>query len=234
MIYLIFILIKIKMAAKIELNGVELDAECFTANEVIIIDKIGQENYSMVNQVSYKGSNKYTLKVVELPIDFGNDFDEEVRIMSLMSEHKIGIPFIKAWKYTGQTIICGESKPIELGFILTEKWFTFEADNKKVPVGVLAMLLDKINLLHELRYVHGNPRITNVVYKNDKQGQLIDVRLIDFGLSFNLDDHNLNIDDLQDRLRCVNSYRKKTNLLTAQTKAEHLDALFLYDLVAWL
>jgi len=91
----------------------------------------------------------YSLKIMPLPIEYGNDFEMEVNITKIMTNLGVAVPLINVWKCRGRYRMTNEN--IEIGMILMEKWD--KITENYLPGNILYKLLDKIKIMHDAGYV---------------------------------------------------------------------------------
>lgn len=173
--------------------GTNLSTPDDCVREYNIKSMIEKGNFGTVYDDCDKGGNcKYALKVIELPTDFGNDFDTEVEITKKASELGIGPGYINSWKRDGTS---KSHDYIIMGFILTEKYDgTLKSIGyESIPLDIYKYVNSIISVWHAHGYIHGDLHGDNIVYKMTLQGAM--VKLINFGLSFNVSNQSKNIKD---------------------------------------
>lgn len=210
----------------------DIDATCLSPINVELVELLGNGNFSEVYRVKYNNNLNYALKIIPLPIDFGNDFEDEAKISQEMSDLGVGVPFIKAWTCPGKSNLTGEN--IILEFILMELWNKVPQQHSayQLPANIYSLLLNKISMMHDAGYIHGDPGMRNLVVKTDTMGKIIDIRLIDFGLSFKFTDQEvLKKIDFTERLAHLNS--TANTQIIADNLQDIITALSLFDIVGW-
>jgi tRNA A-37 threonylcarbamoyl transferase component Bud32 len=179
-----------------------------------------------VFSVSVRGNRGYALKIIFLPTVRGNTFDREVEIIQKMSRLGVTVPYISSWKAQGFDNKLNVT--VDIGFILMEKWEALPV--REIPASVMLKVLDLIRQMHDAFYVHGDPRIENIVVRRNKNGEVIDTRLIDFGDSF--DYRNQVPTDIRNRVEVLN--RDRGTVITARDSDELVSAVYSFDYVGWL
>lgn len=127
------------------------------------------------------------VKVISLPVEFGNDFETEVRLTQIASDLKVGPQFVDAWQCGGYDKRVGKT---DLGFIVTRKYDTslaaFLAKTKgRLPMESVAQIDALIRQWHDNGFVHADLLPKNIVV-NVRGKTITDAKLIDFGLSFSV------------------------------------------------
>jgi len=135
------------------------------------------KKYAVKFQNLYVDKNKFTN-----PTDYNkqkefliNEFQNEVNIWKKLNEYNIG-PKIYDVR------ICTD---IEIGLIASELWSSSLKSNELCNLDPLLIkkLRNQINKMHEYYYIHYDIKPDNILVKKDKNGNIIDLTLSDFGLT---------------------------------------------------
>jgi serine/threonine protein kinase len=155
--------------------------------ERLYINKICLKGYKLEKYIAEGGyglvyqacdtENKCNYAIKIQPLYFNNetridDWLREVKLTGILNiEHDIGPKFIGAW-------LCEED---QVGIIISELW-DGQLDNFVCPPKYLIEKLQKqIDIINNLGYVHGDIRPRNILVKKNKENEIIDVTLTDFG-----------------------------------------------------
>lgn len=172
------------MEADVLKNGIVIPTESLEKLNVKLRKYIGSGNFSVV----YETTANEVIKIVNVDdIDFGNSFDDEVEIYKEMSNRGIAPKYIDSSKCIGYN---EDGDKLKLGLLVTEKYdTTLEKHLKKernISIDNIRDLQQKISEIHKAGYVHNDLNPGNVMLKYDKS-KIIDIKIIDFGLSFNIE-----------------------------------------------
>ena len=147
------------------------------------------EDYkSIVNQNRYSENSRYSLDRRR------EDLDREVAISNLASNAGISPKVHKTQQCSGVLRIPELDDPIEMGFILMERWDTTLNEfltrkrstdpNYKLPSNLVQQLNEKIKLLHSLGVTHNDLHTGNIVLNLHTMNNIYepyDIAIIDFG-----------------------------------------------------
>lgn len=189
---------------------------------IALVKRLDAGECGDVYSVTMDGAS-YVMKVRQVDEGFGNSFWKEVEIAQVMGEYRIGPQVIRTATLT--TIDPGDPN---VGLIIMEELMpssvveSIEHDRVRfnIPLCELKQVESKIQRMHDLGYVHADMSPTNFMKKGDC------IRLIDFGLSFKVDDlTDVDLKSLLDHNSVVNHLN-----VVALTPVDIIEAIKFYDL----
>lgn len=187
---------------------------------------MGEGNFGQV----YDACNpdcKYVLKVMALPIEFGNDFDTEVEITKKAGNLGIGPKFIDAWTCEAED----QHGALSIGLILTEKYektlAAYLKEYKKMDSNTTIVLMKLIEKMHKNNIIHCDLKPGNIVVDTNGDREIIRIAIIDYGLSFSKD----NIpDDISGRF----AHSMSTSTVKIQSNVNDMPEIIEYIDFQWL
>ena len=155
------------------------------------------------NICTQDGCEKYVIKIENLDDKAYDIYTFDPDILNFLSNHGISVPLApdhdgrgSAWKCDGLSIIDGKCIPTHFGVTVMEKW---DIELSKNMVSLTpenkALIGHKLNMLHDLGYIHGDIYNRNIMIKYTASGQIEDLAFIDFGLTKRID--IMTLDDLE-------------------------------------
>lgn len=136
---------------------------------------INEGTYGVVyGACDIEGNCDYILKVQNLANDGAQkEWENEVKLTQALNKNGIGSKMARAW-------ICDEDDQ-RLGIFASEKWDGDLQGGECPPLNIIEKIEDQIDALHKMGLVHGDILPKNILVKRDKDGNITDATISDFG-----------------------------------------------------
>jgi len=160
---------------------------------------------------------RYAMKMQEIADEeAARDWRREINHMKILSEnYNIGPKFIGAWTCNADNI----------GMTVTELWDGVLKAKECPPINIRNKIKDQISKLHDLGLIHGDILEKNILVRRDKNDDVVDATLTDFGFLTDPDEWKNNIDFLHN----VYNYHMKYPSTKLYYLTENLDFDDIYD-----